>query len=421
MSRILFVAVGHVLAVVLFFGALIAVLGIMRPDPDRQTPEAAVPTVFVSTATYEPVQLSVRAQGEVRPKQEIILTPQVGGKIVSVSPSFADGGTFTEGEVLVQIEDADYRLALTRARAQVATAEQTLAVERAEADLARKDYEELATASGDRAEPSALTLRGPQLARAEAEYQASLANLQDAQLALDRTKIRAPFDGRVRTISTNTGQFVNVGQQLGTVFSTDVAEVRLPLTDEDLARLDLPLAFNDRANGPEVILSANVAGGLREWSGRITRVDAAVDPTTRQISAIVEVEDPYGEGADNGFPMAIGLFVDAEILGPQLDRAVTLPRVAVRNDGSVFVLGPEDRLEARPVDIAAFTTAGVIITDGLEEGEEVVVSRVNATAGSQVRPLQSAGPRADEAAPAAAAAATATTAAAQQPVAGEVR
>lgn len=385
MIRKILVILGNI-GVVVIFVVLIGALGAMRPQPEKGTPQTFDPTVFVQTVAYAPTQLRVDAQGEVRPKNEINLASQVGGKIVSVAPEFADGGTIRDGQVLVQIEDADYRLAVTRARAQVATARQALEIERAESALAQQDFSELGGGNG--APPaSELTLRRPQLARAEAEYNGALANLQDAELGLSRTRVKAPFNGRVRNIQANLGQFISPGQQLGRIFSTDVVEVRLPLTDEDLARLGLPLAFNDPKTGPQVKLQAEAAGEMRTWTGRVVRIDAAIDSSTRQISAIVEIADPYGMGADKGFPLAVGLFVDAEIEGPRLDRATIVPRSALLVDESVFVVDAEDRLHRQPVTVAATTNEGVVITGGLEEGQKVVISRVTSAAGSKVRPL----------------------------------
>lgn len=382
---------GAIAGAFVFFAIIIGTLFATRPQPERGEPQSFAPTVFVDEVSYKPTQLTVFAQGEVKPKQEITLTSQVGGKITDVSPEFADGGVIEKNQILVQIEDADYRLAVTRARAQVAQSKTALEIEQAEAELARQDYEELSGLSGDEA-PSDLTLRRPQLARAEADYNAAIANLRDAELALARTSIRAPFNGRVRSIAANIGQVVSPGQQLGRIFSTDVAEIRLPLTDDDLARLDLSLAFNDPENGPNVTLSTVAAGSERNWEGRIVRVDAAIDASTRQVAAIVQVNDPYGTGADNGFPLAVGLFVDARIEGPYLDRAITLPRVAIVGGNSVFVIDSDNMVHLRPVTVIAYTREGAIITAGLEEGETVAVSRVTVPDGSEIRPLRAGAP-----------------------------
>ncbi|MEM9988674.1 MAG: efflux RND transporter periplasmic adaptor subunit [Pseudomonadota bacterium] len=375
------------LGIIVIFAGLIFLLNTLKPETQRKEPVSQAPTVFVKEVTYAPLQLTVSAQGEVRPKQAITLTSQVGGRIVAVADNFADGGILQKGDTLVEIEPADYELAVTRAAAQVATARQALAVEKAESALARQDYEELIGQNGGDIPPSDLTLRLPQLAQAEASYLAAQADLKEAKLALSRTNVQAPFNGRVRTISANLGQIISPTTPLGEIFSTNIAEIRLPLTDEDLAKLDLPFAFNDQTQGPRVSLSAIAAGRLRRWEGRIVRVDAAIDATTRQIAAIVEVKDPYGTGADQGFPLAIGLYVDAEIDGPALDRALVVPRIAVHDENKVYVVDDQNRLRQTPVTVAATTSIGVVITGGVAPGQLVVVSRITANEGDEVQPL----------------------------------
>ncbi|MEO1042273.1 MAG: efflux RND transporter periplasmic adaptor subunit [Pseudomonadota bacterium] len=383
--------VGSVFGLALGFAVLIMVMGALRPEVESQTPTSAAPIAFVQDVDYGPMNLTVQTQGEVAPRREIQLAAQIAGRIDNVSPSFANGGVFKKGELLLSVEDADYRLAVTRARANVAQSEQQLAVEEAEGALAARDFEELSgTSTG--ASASLLTLRKPQLAAARANLEAARADLEDALLALSRTKITAPFDGRVRSINANIGQYVTPGQNLGQVFSTNVAEIRLPLTDEDLAKLQLPFAFeatNDDA--PQVKLSASAAGVEREWIGRIARVDAAIDATTRQISAIAEVDDPYGAGSDNGFPLAFGLFVSAEILGPTIEQGTTIPYVSMQNNGSVFVVDDNDQLRAKAPKIIAQTGEGYIAIAGLEPGDRLVISPVPLGEGEAVRPLYSNG------------------------------
>lgn len=382
-----FVVVAGVIGTLFFFIALIAIMGSLRPEVERTVAEPAAPIAFVEEVDYGPINLSVTTQGEVAPRREIQLAAQIGGRIQSVSASFANGGVFTEGDTLLTIEDADYQLAVTRARAQVAQAEQALAVEKAEAALAAQDYEELSGTDAS-SDPSLLALRKPQLASAEADLASAKANLAEAQLNLRRTKITAPFSGRVRSVNANVGQFVSPGQALGQVFSTDIAEIRLPLSDADLAKLQLPFAFEAKGDdAPDVIFSANVAGQERSWKGKVRRVDAAIDSSTRQIAAIAEVEDPYGTGADDGFPLAFGLFVEAEIVGEVLPRATIIPILALNADGTVLVVGDDDMLEARTPIVTGQAGEGYIVTGGLEPGEKLVVSLVSAGAGEPVRPL----------------------------------
>ena len=353
-------------------GVLFTIMGAARPQIERQAPEITPPTVFYQVAEQRPVTLDVRAQGEVRPRTDISLTAQVSGAIADTSEKFVNGGAFEKGDLLIKIEDADYRVAMTSARARVAQAEEALRREEAEAALARRDFEEL----GGEGDPSDLTLRKPQLAQARANYDAARADLSAARLNLERTEIRAPFVGRVRERMTGVGQFVSPGAQLGRIFSTDVAEIRLPLTDADLAKLDLPLDFVESAEtpGPTVDLSAFVAGDMHHWRARVARTDGAIDAATRQISVIAVVDDPYGAGADDDTPLAIGLFVDAHIEGKPYADAIVLPRSALYGRDRVYVIKSDDTLESRRVTVVSSDRDTITIAAGITPGDRIATS-----------------------------------------------
>ncbi len=352
--------------------ALVALMAAARPDLERTEPEITPPSVFFEIAKPQAVTLNVEAQGEVRPRTDITLTAQVAGLVVDASPSFVDGGAFDEGDLLVRIEDADYVVAVTSARARLAQAEEGLRREEAESALARRDYQELEL--GDT--PSDLTLRVPQLAQARANFDAAKADVRAAELNLSRTRVKAPFKGRVRERLADRGTFVNQSGALARIFATDVAEIRLPLTDGDLARLGLPIAFveTEEKPGPPVRINAVVAGEPHEWTGRIARTDGAIDPTTRQISAIAVVDDPYGEGADDGVPLTIGLFVDAMIEGKPYGNAIVLPRTALYGRDEVYVIRADDTLERRTVRVVSSTRDTVTLSGGVAAGERIVTS-----------------------------------------------
>lgn len=367
------------------FVFLIMLMGAMRPKVAPQAPEITPPVVFFTVAEPKTVTLDVAAQGEVRPRTDITLTAQVSGRIVETSDAFVDGGAFNEGDLLVKIDDADYRLAVTSARARVAQAEEQLRREEAESQLARKDYEEL----GRSADPSELALRLPQLAQAKAAHQAALADFRGAQLALERTEITAPFQGRVRNRLAGEGQYVAPGSQIGRIFATDVAEIRLSLTDNDLAKLGVPIAFTetDEQKGPPVALSAMVAGRMHQWTGRIARTDGAIDPQTRQVSAIAVVDDPYGAAADDGMPLAIGLFVDAVIEGRPYANAYVIPRSALYGRDVVYVIAADDTIVERKVDVVSADRDTIVIAAGLQNGDRVATSPLRGAApGSKVLP-----------------------------------
>ncbi|MEE9330085.1 MAG: efflux RND transporter periplasmic adaptor subunit [Parvularculaceae bacterium] len=392
MIRKFFVLFGT-LAIIVFFAAVIVLMGKMRPEQEQKQAVVTNPAVFVTAAEYQDIRLSAYAQGEVKPRTEINLTTQVGGKVVKVSDNFIDGGIITKGDTLIKIEDADYRVAVAQARAQVAQAEQGFRLEQAEAELARRDWEELGgLQSGET--PSSLTLREPQLAQAKANFDAAKANLRNAQLNLSRTTIKAPFTGRVRSRMADLGQFVSPGFGIARIFATDVAEIRLPMSDNDLSKLGLPIAFvsTKTTPGPNVIISASVAGANHTWAGQIVRTDAAYDPGTRQISAIAAVKDPYGAGSDDGFPLAVGLFVSAEIEGAQFAKAVVLPRIALSGQGTVFIVNDDLVVVEKQITVVAITERGVIVTAGLEEGDLVITSRLSGIGpGEEVTPLDAKG------------------------------
>ena len=365
-----------VIVLVGIVGTGFALTQIFAPPVERAEEQPRGLSVFAEVAEDTALDLKVSAQGEVRPKRQIVVAPQIAGRISYVSPDFLDGGFIRQGQVLVRLEAADYELAVTRARSGVASAQQALAREQAEADLALQDLEDLGIEDA-----SPLARREPQLAEAQANLDSAKALLADAQLALNRTAVTAPFSGRVRERSADLGQFVSPGQALGTIFATDVVEVSLPLSDEELGRTGLPLAFAETADnpGPQVVFTTNVAGEPREWVGRVTRTAAALNPQTRLINVIAELEDPYGTGSDDGVPMAPGLFVDAEIDGRRIENVVRIPRSALRGADQVFIgNGPEGRLEIRTVNVVYSTDDGAFVSSGVEDGELAVVSPIQA-------------------------------------------
>ena len=363
-----------VIAVVGFGG--MTYLESIKPEPEKAEDDPKGLTVFAERVGTSDLELTVKVQGEVSPRRQIAVAPQIAGRVSYVAPNFVEGGAVRKGQVLIQLEAADYELAVVRAQSSVASAEQRLVREQAEAEIALQDLEELGLEDA-----SPLARREPQLAEARASLEAAKAQLKDAELALKRTAVYAPFAGRVLSQTGDVGQFVSPGQSLGNIFATDVVEVSLPITDDELGRLGLPLAFNEtrRNPGPEVIFTGNVGGEERNWKGRITRTGATVNSQTRLISAIGELQDPYGAGADNGAPMAPGLFVDATIKGETLKGLKWAPRAALRGDDKMYVGLPEEGImKIHQVTVVFSDPTGVYMSDGVEDGDLVLVSPVQA-------------------------------------------
>jgi len=189
--------------------------------------------------------------------------------------------------------------------------------------------------------------------------------------------VNAPFNGRVRTKNSDIGQFVNPGFRLGRIFSTDIFEVRLPLNDSDLAKLQLPIAFiaKDRKTAPIVTLSAQVAGKTQNWEAHIMRTDSSFDTQTRSLSAIAEVVDPYGKGlSDNKMPLAPGLFISARIEGITYKDAIILPRDGLRPDDKVYVSTEDGKGAIKDVVVIDSNEERAALSSGVEEGELVILS-----------------------------------------------
>ncbi len=356
-----------------------------RTVVQTQAPEIPPPLVRALRVHTESLQLKVKAQGTVAPRTESVLVSQVAGQIVWVSPAFASGGFFEAGDLLVRLDRRDYELGLARARVQVAQAKVRLAREEEEAGVARQEWSRVG-----KGEATPLVLREPQLAEARASLEAARAVWGQAQLSLERTEVRAPYAGRVRMKLADVGQFVNPGVGLARLYAVDYAEVRLPIPDAQLAFLDLSLDFRGSSGGvegPEVTWSADFAGGRHTWVGRIVRVEGEIDSRTRMVHLVGRVEDPYGRVGDvRRPPLAVGLFVEAEIFGRRVEDVVVLPRSVLRGGDEVLVVDVEDRLRFRRVGVVRADAEGVVIGSGLLEGERVCVSPLDAVVdGMRVR------------------------------------
>ena len=360
---------------VLALGAYAALL-IMgaKPEPEQRPPQISLPLVHVMEVKPESRRLTVEAEGTVAPRTTSHLTAEVSGRVVWVSPALVAGGFFKNGEVLLRIDSRVYRLAVVRARAAVAQARLKLATEEQEAALARQEWENLGSGP-----PTSLVLREPQINEAKASLAAAEAALEHAEYDLERTEVKAPYDGRVWSETVDIGQFIAPGAALARLYGVDFAEVRLPIPDDELAYLHLPLAYRGQtrsAEGPAVVLSAEFAGKRHQWSGRILRTEGEIDPRTRMVHAVAEVKDPYGRGSDRSRPpLAVGMFVEAEIRGKWVSDVVVLPRSVLRGD-QVLVVDEADRLYYRTVEILRAERDQVLIASGLSQGERVCVSVV---------------------------------------------
>ena len=346
-------------------------LDVFKPDARKQEEASRPVTVFVETVVPVDIELEVATEGEVRSRIAIDLVTQVSGRIADVSSEFTEGGSFKPGETLVAIEDIDYRLALSQAEARVAASEVAVELALADADVARKQLR-------DAQNPSPLALKKPQLAEAKAVLTAAKADLEQARVNLERSRVSLPFVGRVSATYVDLGQFVSAGTPLGRVFATDRIELRLPIRQDQLSALGLPIGYvAPEGGGPEVLLSATLAGLEQRWKGRLVRLDASVDSDTRLLYAIAVVEDPYGKNvSEHGMPLAVGLYVEAVVQGRRIEQAMRIPRSALRAGDTVYIVGDKGLLNIRSVGVTHSSPDFAVIHEGINAGEQVIVSTI---------------------------------------------
>ena len=360
--------------VLIIAGAGVAVWAMFafKPPVEKSEDNRQVAALTVAPARAETVRVSVDSQGEIRAKTDVQIVPEVSGRITYVNDVFAEGGVFTANTLLAKIDDAQYKLAVIRAEARVAESAVILEQQLADARIKEKQWADYV----DGGKPTPLALNKPQVAEAQAKLRSAQADLDEAKLNLSRTEIRMPFDGRISERSVGLGQFVSTGGVLGRAFATDVVEVRLPLTDRQLAELNLPLNF-DVATGSvdmPVTLEATLAGRRQQWDAKLVRMQASLDQQTRLYYAIAEVTNPYAPAAGKA-PLPVGLFVTAKIDSPTSQNAIVIPRDALRADNRVFTV-VEDTLRISEVSVLATNSDQAIILAGVEAGANVVVSPV---------------------------------------------
>ena len=365
---------------------LIDARGEIVPSP----PVVVLPTVRTLELASTSFRVEVLARGSVMPRTQSALVAEVGGRVIAVSPALVAGGFFAAGEVLLELDPRDGELALAQAKLQVAQAVRKLSEIQADAAVAKREWAELGEGQA-----TALGLLEPQVAEAGAALNAAQARESHAQLNIERTQLVASFAGRVRAKYADLGQYIPPGSVLAELYAVDYAEVRLPISDSELAHLEIDLttrAVETSAAGPRVRLWADFAGARREWTARIVRTEGEIDPLTRMVVLVARVEDPYDIPAGQegtAAPLTVGLFVEAAIEGRMLEDVRILPRSALRDGSRVYLVSPENTLQRRTVEVLRATRENIVVAGtGLPMGTRVIVSPLEiATEGMRVKDI----------------------------------
>ncbi len=356
-----------------------------KPEMKKRKMAAPLPMVRTMVVQTASKAMTVEGEGTVRPLKEIDLAPQVSGKVVFLSPSMISGGAFKKGETLLRIEPEDYRLAVVLQESKVKNSQSLLRQAEEETEAAKEEWRQLYMDDGKEAkDPTPLVLKQPQLAAAQAKVAADKADLKNAHLALERTVIKAPFSGRVEVENVGLGQYVRAGEKLATLYSTDVVEIVVPLEDETLFWFHVPGFTPGDGPGAEATIRARFAGRDCTWKGRVVRAEGKMDERTRMVRVVVRVEKPYATKP----PLAVGLFVRVEIKGRHMPNLAILPRGALHQGDTVWVVDQDDRIQFRKVQVARIEGEQVQVEGGLKNGERVAISPLKTvTDGMTVRPV----------------------------------
>lgn len=357
------------------------------PSAQREKPPVPVLQVEHLIAAPQNYSIEVESYGIVQARTRGNLTARVSGEIMNVSDNFRSGSFFEKDDLLLQIDPRDFQTALVNAKANVSKAQAALAQEQAQAEQAAKDWQRL----GNSGKAPDLVLRKPQLSAASAELEWNNAALAKAHLDLSRTQITAPYSGRIISKHVALGQYVTTGTNLAEIFSIDYVEVRLPLSSNDYAQLEIIENYQaedenrSAGNSPQVKIISQLGDQKQIYTGYISRSEGVFDSTTRQIRVVAHIDDPYGRENETTQPLIIGQFVTAIIKGRELQDVFVIPNRALYQGSYVFIV-EDGAIKRRDIHLAWQDSEMSVISEGLVSGDIVVTTPLSdSISGTKVR------------------------------------
>lgn len=350
------------------------------PTSKREKPsKAAQMTVVTTTLMPQNYQVIVQSFGTVKPRTQSVLFAQVSGQINKVSKQFRAGGFFEQGDILIELDDRDLRAEVKIAQASLFSAEQNLQEEGARVKQAEADWRRL----GNGKTPNALVLRQPQYEAAKAQVFSAEALLDKAKLSLERTKIIAPYAGRVLNKSVDIGQVISSNTQLADIFAVDYVEIRLPIKNKDLPLMKLPEEYRNaheesEAQGNESLVMSNVVissdlMGEQFWQGKIVRTESAIDEVSQQLYVVAQIIRPYDSEYNKGAQIKMGQYVTANITGREVENALVIPSSAIYQGSYVYIV-KDNLLMRKDIQLGWQNGTESIVIKGLVAGDELVLT-----------------------------------------------
>ncbi len=380
-KRVLLPILVIVIALVLTF---VLVKSRKAPKP-HETPYLG-PLVEVVELVKASRQVIVSGTGSAQSRYEVAITPQVKGRVSEIAPQMVAGGIFRKGDLLFAIEDVDYQLAIALAQSNLAQAELELLRNENLAELARKEWHALNSDSS--AEPNSLVIYEPQLKSARAQRDAAQANVKQAELNLQRTRVFAPFNCYVRSEQLEIGQFINAGAPVATVAGVDQIEIVVPLPLDELVWLQVPRSGTTQG-GSLATIELQSGGQIFQWHGEITRAMGEIDPRNRMARVVVTVSDPYAQDTEGKLlnDLLPGMFVEVHLQGEEISDVIAVPRGVLHDHDTIWIVDEENRLHIREVEIVRRERDEVLIRSGLNAGEKIVLTNLTGAAeGMLLRP-----------------------------------
>jgi RND family efflux transporter MFP subunit len=359
--------------------AVLYMLGQISPDAIQEKDPMDVNVQILTPIDY---QIKIKSTGTTTPITQTVLTSEVGGEVIYRSKKFSEGSSVISGEILAKIDDTDLQLQYKNALLQLASAEVQFAVQQAEAEIAQEAWDQVGEGI-----PQELTTKKPQLKQAKAALEVAKAQVQSAEKKLNKTEITAPYTGRIQNINIDLGSTIIPGQPVGSMYTSNEIEVTLSVKDSDLQFLDIPMDGRKLNSDQKsiVIIKSLYKGEMQEWAGNLERVDGVIDPMTRMIKLIANFKNNFIEETKPILP--IGLFVEAEINGKQLEDIFMIPNSALTPNDELLFLNQDDALEIRKVSVLTKMKNHILVKEGMKAGERVVVSKLSiATNGMLVNP-----------------------------------
>lgn len=355
---------GICVAILAAVGGISKLLIEFKPEAQVDETEDVKPTVEIVKATKESVKLQLPTQGMVTPAKQSMIAAEVMGKVIKVDERFKIGGEFEPDEVMIEIDDSDYKAAHAEAKSRLADAKLALAQEEAQAERALRDWEEL----GLGGEPTDLVLRKPQLESAKARIEAAEAAVNKADRDTKRTKIKAPYKARVQRIHTELGSYLGPAAPIADIYAVSPFEISLPLSLQDYAFV----APGTEKKGPSVSLSTKIGVQQLQWEAEIVRETGEIDRSSRTVHLVAKVD------AQDGDLLQPGLFVQAEVEGVVLDEVVRVPLKAFYDLDTLVLVDHRDQLITRKVTIIRRQNDEALVSEGLSEGDQICITPLQA-------------------------------------------